>query len=493
MKYLFFFILLFFTSDVFATIYIPSGGAAAGKEFSSGLSACHTSLPTYEGVYYKDHNEGEGGCYSSLGYLIPVQKKPSPICPPKNSLYVAWLPKGTTSIPIRMCIDNCTYEGSGRLTETPNYVNTTLFATGDQLNCKNVNSDTPPPKCDTTDPYGECYVPPNDDCVRSQNGSITCPPNTPPIAPKDPCNGATYCKKPPTGCGSGYVSGFFNGQELCVKSGPSTPPVKPNDPNDPNDPNKCTTSYCPKPDDTKDCPLGYYQTTYNGEKVCVKNNPDPTQPNSHDPNNNQPPSSEPTNNDSPNIDLKPIIDAIKSLKDALLSSLDTISKKVTDLVNGQQKTNETLEKSDKHLENIEKSSQAASDAAGESNKKLDSINDSIQEQQKCRNENYDPKDSSSKYRECTEQDFNQNQEDNKLDIQEKTINLEQDLRTDLFNSSSSCPPPISINITFIAPIHLEFPMTLLCDAAALVRPWVIFLGFLVAFLIVSGQRSGGSD
>lgn len=498
MKYFFFFILLFFTTDIFATIYIPSGGAASGKEFGSGLSACKATFPTYSGVSYKDHNDKEGGCYNGSDYFAPVTKKPSPICPKKDSLYVAWLPSGTKSIPIRMCIDNCTYEGSGLSIDTPNHVQTSLFATGDQLNCKNINTDTPPPKCDSTDPYGECYVPPDDDCVRSKDGSITCPPNKPPI-PNDTCNGATYCKKPATGCGTGYVSGSFNGQELCVKSGPSTPPVKPNDPNDPENPNKCATSYCPKPDDNKDCPTGYYQAVHNGEKVCVKNNPDPTQPNPHDPNNNQPPSSEPS--DGGNVDLKPVLDAIKALKSALLSAFETLSKKLTSLITGQEKTNEELKNikeqstktnekldtSNGHLDKIEEATQATSSAVGETNKKLDSIKNSIDSQSKC-------KDESGNLRECTQQDFKQETQDQtKVDVQEKTIDLDNDLKTNLFGTNSTCPPPLTINVTFIAPIHLEFPMTLLCDGAALVRPWVILLGFLVAFFIITGQRSGAQD
>ena len=129
--------LLFLISfQVHATIYVPSGGSATGQEFEDGLSACQATVPSFPDVYYKDHSDTEGGCYSEKnGYLVPLSKKPDPICPKKNQLYVAWLPKGTTSIPLRMCIDGCTYEGSGRLTEFPNSVNTILFATGDNKNC----------------------------------------------------------------------------------------------------------------------------------------------------------------------------------------------------------------------------------------------------------------------------------------------------------------------------------------------------------------------
>lgn len=254
-------------------------------------------------------------------------------------------------------------------------------------------------KCDKTDPYGGCYTPPNDGCTRQKDGSIVCPPEAQPPKPDDSCKGATYCKRPPTGCDPGYVPGSFNGEQLCVKSGPSIP--KPNDPNDPDNPNKCNLEYCPKPDDNQDCPTGYYPTTHNGQKICVKDNPNPNQPNPNDPNNSGGDggggASEPTGGDggsSGSINLKPVIDAINALKSALLSALDGISKKITSLVEGQKqtnkkldtsnehlknikdetvKTNEKLDTSNQHLDKIEDATQAASEGIGETNKKLDKI------------------------------------------------------------------------------------------------------------------------
>ncbi|ENV08273.1 hypothetical protein F966_03336 [Acinetobacter higginsii] len=118
--------------------------------------------------------------------------------------------------------------------------------------------------------------------------------------PPPPCknsNGSdAYCDKPPEGCGQGYKEAMFNNKKICVKDSDNTP--NPNDPNnntnppDPENPNACTKSYCPKPDDNKSCPDGYYSTTHNGSKICVKNNPNnPNNPNDpkgnpNDPNNN---------------------------------------------------------------------------------------------------------------------------------------------------------------------------------------------------------------
>lgn len=73
--------------------------------------------------------------------------------------------------------------------------------------------------CDTKDPYGGCYTPPNDGCTRGSNGSIYCPPDTPPPEIEKGCKGASYCDRPPQGCGSDYVSGSFNGKAVCVKKG----------------------------------------------------------------------------------------------------------------------------------------------------------------------------------------------------------------------------------------------------------------------------------
>lgn len=332
--------------------------------------------------YNKDYSVGNPGI---------VEEKIT--CPVKNTPLVAWLSKGTTHVPVRLCKDGCTYEGSGRVTEMTNYDNTILQATGDSVNCKNEYKDDPPPKCDKTDPYGDCYVPPDDKCVRTNNGSIFCPDNTVPPN-NETCNGADYCNRPPQGCGSGYVPGSFNGQQLCVRSGPNTPKDPPL-PDQPEDPNNCMNggSYCPQPPNNSTCPTGYTETIYNGSKICVKDNPDPTQPNPNDPNNsgggdNGSGASEPTGDGSDvSLNLKPVVDAINALKSSLLSAIDGLSKKLTSLIDGQKesndhlknikdesvKSNEKLDTSNAHLDKIEEATQATSTAVAETNKKLDQI------------------------------------------------------------------------------------------------------------------------
>ena len=77
------------------------------------------------------------------------------------------------------------------------------------------------PPCDPKDPYGGCYTPADDGCTRQFDGSIICPDEIEPPIEKG-CNGADYCKRPPQGCGQGYVSGTFNGERICIKTKPST-------------------------------------------------------------------------------------------------------------------------------------------------------------------------------------------------------------------------------------------------------------------------------
>ncbi|MFN3907322.1 MAG: hypothetical protein ACK4KY_14920 [Acinetobacter junii] len=413
-KYLVFLFLSSLSISSFAaTVYYitdTSLGFNKDKTFSSPSSACSSYASAYNAANssYKLAKKGfdtsdcififktaEGTVINSA-HRVTLSSMNQ--CPANGWPVPVYLPKGTTRIPIRMCKDGCTIEGSGKSIETNNYTMTTMQFTGDSVNCTQAYKDDPV-KCDTKDPYGDCYVPPNDDCVRLKDGSIQCPDNQSP-PPNNTCNGADYCKRPPQGCGPGYVPGSFNGEQLCVRSGPNTP-KNPPDPDKPDDPNNCMNggTYCPQPPDNTKCPSGYSETTFNGSKICVKDNPDPEKPNPNDPNNpdyggggdNGSGGSEPTdggdNGSGSSINLNPVIDAIKSLRDSLLSAIDGVSKKLSTLVDGQKesnehlkniksesvKTNEKLDTSNGHLDKIEEATQATSTAVGETNKKLDQI------------------------------------------------------------------------------------------------------------------------
>jgi len=384
-------------------------------------------------------------------------------CPVQGTLLVVWLEHETTHVPIRLCKDGCTVEGSGRRTDMTNYSNTVMSYTGNSVNCTNEYTDDPPPPCDKTDPYGECFVPPDDNCMRASDGSIYCPDNqTPPD--NETCNGADYCKRPPQGCGEGYVSGSFNGELLCVRSGPNNP-SNPPQPDQPDDPNNCMNggSYCPQPPNNTSCPSGYYETTYNGSKICVRNNPDPDQPNPNDPNN-----SDGGDNgggdgngdtggtgETGSIDFKPIIDAIKSLKDSLLAAISGISTKLSTLIDGQKTAND-------HLDKIEDATQATSEATGD-------IRDFLKDKPDIP------------------------ETDTKVPVE--VVPVPEPTNQQYLGWSPSCPLQAKSNQVVINGIvtAVDSDFTPTCEMALAVRPFVLAAGAIIAFLIASGVWMGRGE
>lgn len=514
LKYLFIFS-LFISFHTFA-----DWGGKNGERLTSPSAACQTY--TFAGYTfhrsqlftgttyvcdYKDTNTGTISADKVRVYEI------APICPEKNYPYSLTVANGSP-IPTRICQANGSYFCSYSRDANSVIINTNW---GQQVTLKSDSNiatktckNSYEGQCDKTDPYGGCYTPPNDGCTRQKDGSIVCPDNSPPPQADNTCNGATYCKRPPTGCGAGYVSGTFNGQQLCVKSGPSTP-TDPNQPTDPN-PNQCTASYCNK-DKDHDCPATYYPTTLDGQTICVKDNPTPNKPNPYDPNNtnnnNPPAASEPSNS---TVNLQPLIDAINALKSVLLQAIDSVSKKITSLVDGQKKTNQTLEKSDKHLENIEKSSQASSDSLGESNEhlkkieeatqavsestaqtneKLDDVKDAIEGQYKCNNNSYNPNDPhSSKYRECTESDLpfpnSSTPSDTNIDIGDIPVG---DYESNYVSWSAQCPPDNHVSINLMGQSStLVLSWSPWCELLSKIRWAIIACAYFAAAYIILGMR-----
>lgn len=322
---------------------------------------------------------------------------------------------------------------------------------------------------------------------------------------------------------------------------PNTP--SPNNPNEPNPPQECknetgSDSYCPKP--PQGCPPGYSEQSFNGEAICVKDSPQ--NPNPNDPNNddNQPPASEPNggdnggnNNGGGDVDLTPVINAINSLKNALVSAINSVSSKINTLITGQEKTNdhldkiekesvktnqkldisnehlydiqkelvktnnkldqanEKLDKSNDHLKNISDYSKAASEAIGESNKKLDVINDSIQAQYKCENESYDSRNpDSQKYRDCTQEDMQQGESDSNVSIGDLGVPDYQKENHVVFGQSC----PFSENTTVVdfgvSSFLLKTNLSFICDYGHLARPYVIGIGHLLCLIfLVYGLRN----
>ncbi len=169
------------------------------------------------------------------GYPVPVYFEPN------------------TPIPLRVCKANA--DGTYCVYDAANKANPVVTSLGEkQLIILASVSSIPSPSCtpefsksscDPKDPYGGCYQPPNDGCNRMADGSIYCPEGTPPPPIQSGCsNNATYCDMPPTGCGSSYVPGSFNGKQICVKNSnppptdpiPQPPPASEPPPTDPNNP-----------------------------------------------------------------------------------------------------------------------------------------------------------------------------------------------------------------------------------------------------------------
>ncbi|MQZ29582.1 hypothetical protein F4U02_00955 [Acinetobacter haemolyticus] len=391
-KYLVFIVLQFISIHTFATT-----GFSAGNDtcFTTAQSACNYLLDlsndpsdfkvtTSSSTCHFYNNKNQWYRASTLA-TCQIQTK----CEPKDYPVYFYFDAGTP-IPQQRCKQNPDGTFCKRISK-PNPIilnhennrqSVTLYSESETpvQSCSNLDDG----ECDKTDPYGACYQPPDDGCTRQADGSIICPDDTPPPQPDNTCHGATYCKRPPEGCGEGYVSGSFNGELLCVKSGPSTPP-DPTDPPDPED-NNCKNGdpYCSKPPN-QSCPDGYYESSYQGQTICVKNTPDPNKPNPNDPNNkdpndpNNPPDPNDPNNPSEGFDASGIIGAIQALRDSLLSAIGGVSGKLTNLVEGQKtsnehlknikeqsvKTNEKLDTSNKHLDKIEDATGAASESLGD--------------------------------------------------------------------------------------------------------------------------------
>lgn len=509
------------------------------KQLLSHLQSIQTTNPKYHYIYVKSQLSASNGnqwqCIADIqnpanggylarnhvytGFIIREEAKcPSP------SVIIRVTFEDLEHVPLRVCTEispgefcasvgnETTITGGGTYlgqVHKPSILHQSLSETP-QSSCTPLFSDSP---CDSKDPYGGCYVPPDDGCTRHKDGSIYCPPEAEPPKPDDTCNGATYCKAPPEGCGDGYVRGSFNGQELCVKSGPSNPPK----PDNPQDPDNCANggSYCPAPPNDDSCPDGYYPTTHNGSKICVKNNPNPNEPNPNDPNNNNGGDNGGGDNGGDGngdgdtggsgVDLSEIINAIKALRDALLQALGSLSQKLSTLITGQKETNEHLEdikeesvktnvKLDKvnenitttnskldtaneHLNAISDHTAAASEALGQTNQKLDGVTEAIDSIGKCRNKDYDPRDvKSEKYVDCTAQELGLT--DTPFQIQDQPVIEYQ--REEHITFGKYCPyKRTTQNVGYFT---FEKDITFICDFGHEARPYIIALGYLGALI-----------
>ena len=223
-KYLIFlFLLAFSTSSFSAVVYFFTGG----KEYSTTAAVCK-AWGGSTASFVSSPNPAQ----SVVGHCFRSDSSVTPQVYSRGQPDECWFPdykivqQPITSLKKTMCLPVngviCKYVGdptglpilSGYITSTFSSVSKTP-----DPSCKEelVN-----PPCDPKDPYGGCFTPPDDNCTRQFNGSIECPADTVPKVQKGCSNGATYCDRPPQGCSEGYVSGSYNGKQICIKTSPST-------------------------------------------------------------------------------------------------------------------------------------------------------------------------------------------------------------------------------------------------------------------------------
>ncbi|WP_171478667.1 virulence factor TspB C-terminal domain-related protein [Acinetobacter baumannii] len=343
LRYLIFIIISLFSVQAFAVTYKAQDGSknsATGSTPDSACRAFYSKYITYAGAPAYSRAES-GACYYTSGVFAYYSLIPDPPtkCPSSGYPIPIYFDINTP-VPLRTCKQNP--DGTYCITEWTGDKNKPVVISGNQYQSITHASvsEIPSPSCtplfsqDTcnpSDPYGGCYKPPNDNCNRMADGSIYCPPDEPPPPIKSGCqNGATYCDMPPTGCGTGYVPGTFNGKQICVKNS-NPPPTDPPDQPPPTDPPPITP-------------------------------PDPSDPPDADP---PPPPPPPPSNDPL---LRAILDAINAvnnkltwLKNELVNSLNYIAKKI-DVTNSKLDT---------------------------TNQKLDTVNSSIKETTAAVNANGD--------------------------------------------------------------------------------------------------------
>ncbi|EXC10004.1 hypothetical protein AB895_1978 [Acinetobacter baumannii] len=419
------------------------------------------------------------------GYPVPIYFEPN------------------TPIPLRVCKQNP--EGNYCVYDAQDKINPLVISSGNyqQIILRSV-SEIPSPtctpefskdRCDPKDPYGGCYQPPNDNCNRMSDGSIYCPPDVPPPPIKSGCqNGATYCDMPPTGCGTGYVPGTFNGKQICVKNSNPPPTDPPDQPPPASDPPPIT------PPDPSDPPDG-----------------DPPPP---------PPPPPPPSNDPL---LRAILDAINAvnnkltwLKNELVNSLNYIAKKI-DVTNSKLDTvNSSIKETTAAVNASGDKIKAAVDAnattvktaveantaatngvktaveantnstANKLNEVVNAINNKLVGGGGGTAVNLEPTNNLLKgIQDWLAVSDDTNPEDGEIKVVKNEIDTNFD--GNLVNATGTCPQPMQISFSIVQTYTIQFSYETFCLGASLARPWIIFVGMLTAFFIVTGHYRGGSN
>lgn len=301
-KYFIFIIISFFSVQAFsATAFPPSVKyyyECGSFTDTSALAACSAYAKTQDNsskkytvsscaddVFNSDGSPYRGTCAVTINWTVGTvtntssiyyvrknpnydpNQQPPPVSCPQSGYPVPVYFEPNTPIPLRVCKQNgdgtyCVYDAQDKtnplVISSGQYQNITLRSVS-SIPSPSCTPEFSKSSCDPKDPYGGCYQPPDDGCNRMADGSIYCPEGTPPPPIQSGCsNNATYCDMPPTGCGSNYVPGTFNGKQICVKNSnppptdpiPQPPPASEPPPIDPNDPPPSSTPPPVPPDNS---------------------------------------------------------------------------------------------------------------------------------------------------------------------------------------------------------------------------------------------------
>lgn len=230
-KYLIFLFLSLLPSFTFAVTYKYDG-----KLYNSADAVCKAYLGTTQPYTCNIYETSQFTAYFRWTYTSLNQNgtfsvdivKEQYTCPDAGTPFLKSFPTGNP-IPTVQCVNHpdgtsCKYENKDAASKVNNMGSRQqvfLYSVGTQpvSNC----TDQFAGSCNSNDPYGGCYTPPNDKCTRGSDGSIYCPDDAPPPKIETGCTGsATYCERPKGGCGSDYVSGSYNGKSVCVKKSGNT-------------------------------------------------------------------------------------------------------------------------------------------------------------------------------------------------------------------------------------------------------------------------------
>ncbi len=513
LKYLIFIIISLFSVQVFAAYsYNISGQSTL---FSSASAAC-ASAPTVP-FYYNSWGirssalTGELDCtlYNSSGTKVNTVKiirsgAPDPTSCPTSGTPIPVYFEPNTPIPLRVCKQNadgtyCTYDASDKnrpvVISLNNYQMITL-ASVSSVPSPSCTPEFSKSSCDPKDPYGGCYQPPDDGCNRMADGSIYCPEGTPPPPIQSGCsNNATYCDMPPTGCGSNYVPGTFNGKQICVKNSnpPPTdpisqpPPASEPPPIDPNDPPPAS-SPPPVPPDTSGPILRAIldavnavnnkltwlknelvnSLNYIAKKIDVTN----------------------SKLDTVNTSVTQTTSAVNANGDKIKASVDANGDKIKTAVDTNATTVKTA------VEANASTVKGAVDAnttstANKLNEVVNAINNKPVGGGGSATDLGPTNDLLKGIKDWLSVSDDTNPEDGKINVIQNEIDTNFD--GNLINATGTCPAPMQISFTIVQTYTVQFSYETFCLGASYARPWIIFVGMLTAFFIVTGHYRGGSN